>query len=86
MRLEIFDKPFSTDNDNRYHQNIMRLVNDDGLRFQIALKIPQRVFGDRKSVSAKQRSTIDGFFFDHDITPKECGWQQADRPPLSGPH
>lgn len=78
MLLEVVNVIAPSDQEEAYHQNIVRVIDDnEGLRFQIAFKMPSRLFDDNKEISEKQRSTIDGFFFGNRIAPIDGGWQQA---------
>lgn len=64
--------------DHTYKQNIFRISpSEDEIIFRILLKIPYRLPEDTKQISQKQLSTISGFYYNSDITPRNCGWQQA---------
>lgn len=74
LRLEIVEPlPPATN----YAQNIFRFQADgDALILRLALQVPGKM-DERKVASQKQRSTISGFFFENDVLPPDCGWQQA---------
>lgn len=64
--------------DEFYTQDTFRIdVDGDDIVFILNLHIPERLEDDKKPISQSQRSTIDGFYYDHEIAPENCGWQQA---------
>lgn len=61
-----------------YTQDIFRFDKiNDALTLRLALNIPDRLEEDRKAASQKQRSTLHSFYYENDLLPANCGWQQA---------
>ena len=64
-----------------YRQNIFRVLpsSEDGWTVSLLLRPPQRIDGDSQAASKKQRETLTNFFWNTDLLPLDCGWQQASR-------
>lgn len=75
IKLKISDL-IGYDSINR--QNIFRMERtDSGISIDISLEIPRRLKEDKKPISQNQRNTINSFYYNNDILPEDCGWQQA---------